>query len=222
MKKIQCAFIVLFALMISKTSSAQQINWRNLNDNKPHIANVYMGWDYSTVAGIGYGQKLRTTLPIVLNIEYSSPFGNNMFDDFKTKFGGQAEVLHMNDFSVTLKVYGLFRRYENDLVRLVDFGSEFSTNFGYYKTNWYVAGEVGFDKAIATNIKNADEMKAIYPDIQNGWYVPTGGNFNFGIVSGYSYKSNDVYVKIGIAMTQDLKTTPTVPYYLQIGYNRRF
>jgi hypothetical protein len=208
--------------MISKTSSAQQINWRNLNDNKPHIVNVYMGWDYSTVAGIGYGQKLRTTLPIVLNVEYSSPFGNNMFDDFKTKFGGQAEVLHMNDFSVTLKVYGLFRRYENDLVRVLDFGSEFSTNFGYYKTNWYVAGEVGFDKAIATQIKNSDKMKTIYPDVQDGWYVPTGGNFNFGIVSGYSFKSNDLYLKIGISITEDLKSSPTVPYYMQIGYNRRF
>jgi hypothetical protein len=222
MKKIQCAFIILFALMISKTSIAQQINWRNLSDNKPHIANVFIGWDYSTVAGIGYGQKLRTTLPVVLNIEYSSPFGNNMFDDFKTKFGGQAEVLHSNNFSVTVKVYGLFRRYENDLVRVVDFGSDFSTNFGYYKTNWYIAGEVGFDKAIATQIKNSDKMKTIYPDVQDGWYVPTGGNFNFGIVSGYSINNNDLYVKIGISRTEDLKSSPTVPYYMQIGYNRRF
>jgi hypothetical protein len=222
MKKIQCAYIILFALMISKTGSAQQINWRNLSDNKPHIATVYMGWDYSTVAGIGYGQKLSTTLPIVLNIEYSSPFGNNIFDDFKTKFGGQAEVLHMNNISVTVKVYGVFRRYENELVRVVDFGSEFSTNFGYYKTNWYVAGEVGFDKAIATQIKNSDRMKTVYPDVQDGWYVPTGGNFNFGIVSGYSFNSNDLYLKIGIKMTEDLRTSPTVPYYLQIGYNRRF
>jgi hypothetical protein len=181
-----------------------------------------MGWDYSTVEGIGYGQKLKTKLPVVLNMEYSFPFGENIFDDFKTKLGGQAEVLKMDNFSVSVKAYGIFRRYENDLVRLVDFGSEFSTNFGYYKTNWYIAGEFGFDKAIATNIKNTDEMKTMYPDVQDGWYVPTGGNFNFGIVSGYSFKSNDLYVKIGKSMTQDFKTTPAVPYYLQIGYNRRF
>lgn len=222
MKKLQSAFIILFVLMISKTSSAQQINWRSLNDNQPHIVNVNMGWDYSTAAGIGYGQKLKTGLPVVLNIEYSFPFGNNLFDDFKTKLGGQAEVLHIDQFSVTVKVYGVFRRYENNFVRLVDFGSEFSTNFGYYKSNWYIAGEVGFDKAIATNIKNSEEMKTIYPDVQDGWYVPTGGNFSFGIVSGYSFKSNDVYMKIGRTMTEDFKTTPTVPYYLQIGYNRRF
>ena len=222
MKKVKSAFIILSILMISKTSSAQQVNWRNLDNNKPHIVNVNMGWDYSTVAGIGYGQKLKTTLPVVLNIEYSFPLGNNMFDDFKTKFGGQAEVLHMESFSVSVKVYGVFRRYENDLVRLVDFGSEFSTNFGYYKSNWYVAGDVGFDKAIATNFKNSNEMKSIYPNVQDGWYVPTGGNFNFGIVSGYSFNSNDLYLKIGVTVTEDFKSRPTVPYYLQIGYNRRF
>jgi len=222
MKKVQSAFIILSILMISKTSSAQQINWRNLDNNKPHIVNVNMGWDYSTTAGIGYGQKLKTTLPVVLNIEYSFPFGNNIFDDFKTKFGGQAEVLHMESFSVSVKVYGVFRRYENDLVRLVDFGSEISTNFGYYKSNWYVAGEVGFDKAIATNIKNSNEMKSNYPNVQDGWYVPTGGNFNFGVVSGYSFNSNDLYLKIGVTVTEDFKSRPTVPYYLQIGYNRRF
>jgi hypothetical protein len=222
MKKVQSAIIILTILMISKTSSAQQINWRNLNDHKPHIVNVNLGLEYSTAIGIGYGQKLKTTMPLVLNIEYSSPFGNNIFDDFKTKFGGQAEVLHMDNFSVSVKVYGIFRRYENDLARLVDFGSEFSTNFGYYKTNWYVAGDVGFDKAIATHIKNSEEMKTIYPDVRDGWYVPTGGNFNFGIVSGYSFTSNDLYLKVGIYAAQDLKSTPAVPNYIQIGYNRRF
>ena len=222
MKKIQSALIILAIIMISKTSSAQQVNWRTLNDTKPHIANVNLGWDYSTAAGIGYGQKLRTTLPILLNIEYSLPFGNTIFDDFKTKLGGQAEVLHLDNFSVSVKAYGIFRRYENKYVRLVDFGSEFATNFGYYRNNWYVAGEFGFDKAIATNIKNSEEMKTIYPGVQDGWYVPTGGNFNFGIVSGYSFANNDLYAKIGTRMTEDFKSSPTVPYYLQIGYNRRF
>ena len=222
MKKIQNAGIVLLILMISNASSAQQINWRNFNEAKPHFVTVYTGWDYATAVGVGYGQKLKTTLPVVLNIEYSSPFGNNFFDDFKTKFGGQAELLHMDKFSVSVKVNGIFRRYQNDLVRVAGFGSEFSTNFGYYKPRWYVAGDIGFDKAIATNIKNSDVMKSIYPDVQDGWYVPTGGNFNFGIASGYSFKSNDLYFRIGIYLTQDFSSAPAVPYYAQIGYSRRF
>jgi hypothetical protein len=222
MKNLKSACIILFVLMISKTSSAQQINWRSLNSNQPHIVNVNMGWDYATGAGIGYGQKLNTGMPIILNIEYSFPFGDHLFDDFKTKLGGQAEILHIDQFSVSVKAYGIFRRYENNFARLLNFGSAFSTNFGYYKSNWYIAGEVGFDKAIATNIKNSEEMKTMYPDVQDGWYLPTGGNFNYGIVSGYSFKNNDLYVKIGRTVTQDFKTAPTVPWYMQIGYNWRF
>jgi hypothetical protein len=219
---MQSTLIAIIFFGISNTSRAQQVNWRNLQDSNAHIINVNMGWDYATVAGIGYGQKLKTHLPIVLNMEYSFPFGNDIFDDFKTKIGAQAELLHLNNFSVSLKAYGLFRRYANEYVRLINFGSEFSTNFGYYKTHWYIAGEFGFDKAIATNIKNSDAMKNLYPDVQDGWYVPTGGNFFYGIVSGYSFKYNDLYAKIGMTTTQDFKTEPGVPYYLQIGYNRRF
>lgn len=222
MKKIQFAFILIMILMISKTTTAQEINWRTLDDRQPHIAGLYIGWDYSAMAGIGYGQKLKTKWPVVLNVEYSFPFGNDIFDDFKTKFGGQTEILHEGNFSATLKVYGVFRRYENDLVRLLNFGSEFSANFGYYKSNWYVAAEAGFDKAIATNIKNSSEMKDIYPDVQDGWYVPTGGNFSYGIVSGYSFKSNDLFLKFGRRVAEDFKSSPGMPWYIQIGYNRRF
>ena len=222
MKKIISILIVLSVLMIPYTNQAQQINWRTFKDNKTHILNINMGWEYGMTGGIGYGQKLKTTLPVVLNMEYSSPFGKQLFDDFKTKLGGQAEVLKINNFSASVKAYGIFRRYENDLVRLLNFGSEFSTNVGYYKTKWYVAGEFGFDKAIVTHIKNTEVMKNNYPGIQDGWYIPTGGNFFYGIISGYSFKSNDVYIKVGKSSTQDFTTAPTIPFYLQVGFNRRF
>ncbi|MDP1762652.1 MAG: hypothetical protein Q8L07_02115 [Sediminibacterium sp.] len=222
MKKIINKFILLAILTIPNICSAQQINWRNFKDNKTHIVNINTGWDYGLVAGIGYGHKLKIKLPIVLNIEYSSPFGEKVFDDIKTKLGGQAEVIKANSFSVSIKAYSIFRRYENEFARLVNFGSEFSTNFGYYKLKWYIAGEFGFDKAITTHIKNSKEMKSIYPNIQDGWYVPTGGNFFYGIISGYTFKSIDVYIKAGKSVTQDFKVTPTIPVYLQLSFNRRF
>jgi len=222
MKNLKNTLIILVALVIARSGMAQQINWRSLNDKQTHIANINAGWDYGTVMGIGYGQKLKTKLPVVLNVEYSSAFGETIFDDFKTKLGGQAELLNINNFSVAIKAYGIFRRYENDLVRLSSFGSEFSTNIGYYKPKWYAAGEFGFDKAIATHIKNSDEMKNNYPGSQDGWYVPTGGNFFYGVTGGYSIKSNDVYLKVGKTVTQDFKTTPAMPLYAQVGFNVRF
>ena len=214
-------FLLVIILILPAICRAQQINWKNLG-NKTHIAGINVGWDYGAAAGIGYGQKLKTRLPLVLNLEYSSPFGNTVFDDFKTKLGGQAQVCQAGNFLVSLKAYGVFRRYQNDFVRLAGFGSEFSTDFGYYKSKWYVAGQCGFDKAITTEIKNSETMKAIYPGVRNGWYVPTGGNFSYGIVSGYTMSNSDVYIRLGRIVTQDFKTTPTVPLYLQLGFNTRF
>jgi hypothetical protein len=132
------------------------------------LINLNVGFDYGATIGIGYGHKLNTKLPLVLNMEYSFPAGQKLFDDFKTKLGGQAEVLRLNNFSTTLKAYGIFRRYESESARLINFGSEFSSLFGYYKPTWYVAGELGFDKAITTHVKHGAIMKENYPGIQDG------------------------------------------------------
>ena len=220
MKKITIISLVLF--IFSKISFSQQVNWRAFKEGQQHIINVNMGIDYGTTFGLGYGYKLKTKIPLIANIEYSFPGGKTMFDDFKTKFGGQAEVLKMGNFSTTLRVYGVFRRFENESARFLNFGSEFSTAFGYYKPKWYVAGEIGFDKAITTNVKHSQWAHENNPDIQDGWYLPTGGNFSYGIQSGISFNSNDLYMKLGKLITQDFKTSPYLPYYLQVGYNRRF
>jgi hypothetical protein len=215
--------LVLLAILLgSNICEGQQINWKNFQDGKTHVAGIYAGWDYGIEAGIVYGQRLKTKVPVFVNIEYSSPFGKQVFDDFKSKLGGQVRVIELNNFIVTGKAYGVFRRYENEMVRLLDFGSEFALNAGYYRNKWYVAADAGFDKAISTHIKNSKTMKSNYSNSVDGWYVPTGGNFNYGIVSGYTFDSNDIYLKFGKRVTQDFKTTPTVPLYLQLGYNRRF
>ncbi len=214
--------VLLVILLVANICTAQQINWKNFKDGKTHVAGVYAGWDYGMEAGICYGQKLKTKVPIFANIEFSSPFGNQVLDDFKTKLGGQVQVVKLNNFIVTGKAYGVFRRYENEMVRLLNFGSEFSADLGYYRNKWYLAGEAGFDKAISTHIKNSKTMKSNYSNSVDGWYVPTGGNFNYGIISGYTFRSNDIYLKFGKRVTQDFKVAPTVPLYLQLGYNRRF
>jgi hypothetical protein len=213
---------LLTAFGVSSFCRAQEINWQNFKDGKRHVAGVMAGWDYGMVMGVKYGQKLKTKLPVLVNIDYSSPFGKTVFDDFKARLGGQVQLVKLNNFIVTGKAYAVFRRYENDMVRLFSFGSEFSAVAGYYRNKWFVAGEAGFDKAISTHIKNSDNMKSNYLSIVDGWYVPTGGNFNYGIVSGYTFKSNDVYIKAGKILTENFKTAPTVPLYLQLGYNRRF
>jgi hypothetical protein len=62
-----------------------------------------------------------------------------------------------------------------------------------------------------------------YPNAKDGWYEPaTGGNFYYGVQTGYSFGNNDVTLKAGKVIQQDFKTDPVIPFYFQLGYNRRF
>lgn len=221
MKHSKYIFIIA-VLFASYFTNAQAFNWNNLKTTK-HILHVNISADYGLNYGVGYMYKLRSKLPIVLNTEYSFPSGENITDDFKSKIGAQVDWFHTNNFHFVTKVQGVFRRYQNDYARLLNFGSDISGTIGYYKPKWFVSGEVGFDKAIVTNFKHSDAYKQNYPNVQDGWFEPTtGGNFYYGVQAGLSRKKFDVYVKAGKLIQEDFRTSPLLPIYGQIGVNLKF
>lgn len=215
-------FIALAALFTisSNCCLAQSINWAALKAEEKHLVNLQVGVDYGLIYGVGYSYQLSSRLPALLSAEYSFPSGNKITDDFKIKIGGQVQLFEANNIRMSVNLYGIFRRYENALVQLSNFGSSANAVVGYYSSKWFFAGEIGLDKAIVTHFKHKDGYKENFPDVQDGWYEPTtGGNFQYGLQVGYSFKRGDVYLKGGRTVTQDFKTKPTVPLYLQIGYN---
>ena len=183
-----------------------------------------LGLEYGAIFGIGYGYQINNKLfPMIANVEYSFPSGEDIFDDMKTKVGVQMSLLEFHHFQFSTRLHGVIRRYENDNVRLVNFGSDLAGVIGYYRSKWFVAGEVGFDKAIITHFKHSETYMEQYPGVANGWFGPTtGGNFYYGLQAGYSFGQSDLYVRTGRLLTQDFKTTPTVPLYGQLGYNVKF
>jgi len=221
MKQLQFFILGTVLVLWMPPSFAQNINWKTLEPVQKHVINLNVGFDNATVIGVGYGYHLDTKMPLVFNIEYSMPFGNNTVDDIKTKIGGHLNVIHIGNFFTTVKAYGVIRRYENDLTRMINFGSEFSATAGIYKQKWFVAGEFGFDKAITTNLKHSELMKEYNPEVQSGWYIPNGGNFIYGLQAGYSFNRNDTYAKFGKTKTEDLKTTSIIPWYFQLGWNMK-
>jgi len=219
MKKIGILVVVVccFSPIICLS---QTLNWENFKKDQKHIFNINAGAEHGVIFGAGYGYQLKSKVPIVLNAEYSFPSGKNLVDDLKTKIGGQLRFYKTGNIHFTAKFYSVFRRYESDFARLVNFGSDLSATVGYYKTKWFVAGEAGFDKAIVTHFKHTAKYKALYPNVKDGWYEPsTGGNFYYGLQTGYSFKKNDVYLKVGKIINQDFSTEPLVPISLQLGFN---
>jgi hypothetical protein len=220
MKNQILTLIAVFFIALPKQLFSQTINWGSFKDTQKHLLNLHTGWDYGLGYGLAYGYKLNTKMPIVLGAEYAFPSGENVFDDFKTKLGGQINLCQKNHLRVTANIQGIFRRYENPLVRLQNFGTEIIGVAGYYRPRGFVAGEVGFDKAIVTHFKHSDLFKENnYAEIKDRWLVPTGGNFHYGLQAGLSLKKGDIILKIGKLTTQDFSKTPMIPYYLQLGIN---
>lgn len=221
MKRIKLFTLTAWlVILVTNSMRAQSVNWANAAKEHQHQLNLNAGWDYGLGLGMGYGYRLQYEMPVILNITYAFPCGNKWLDDFKTRAGVQARLLQMGHFSFAAQVHGIFRRYGSPSVRLLNFGSDMSGVIGYYKKKWFVAAEAGFDKAIATNFKHTDVFKENFPEVQDGWYQPaTGGNFYYNLQVGYSFKQSDVYIKAGKVLTQDFKTTPTIPFSAQVGCN---
>ncbi|REG99465.1 hypothetical protein [Flavobacterium aquicola] len=216
--KIIIIIAVLFCSM-SNYCQAQSINWAGLKEEHRHLVNLQLGIDYGVIYGLGYSYHLKSKLPLLLNAEFSIPSGNKFFDDFKTKIGAHAKLFKMNNIAVSLNINGIFRRYENTLVSLSNFGGSGNIIIGYYSPKWYVNGEFGFDRAIVTHFEHKDVYKSNFPDVKDGWYETTGGNVQFGMQIGYSFDQSDIYLKGGKTIAQDFKTSPTIPIYIQLGYN---
>ena len=221
MKNIKILLLFILFCFQFEQSFSQTLNFNNLKNEDKHVVSVNAGLDYGLVYGAGYGYQVKSKKPIILNVEFSVPSGENLLDDFKTKIGGQIRFYKFRNFHFTAKAQGIFRRNENDYVTFQNFGCELTANIGYYKSKWFTALEFGFDKAIVTHFKHSSEYKQIYPGVQNGWYEPaTGGNFNLGLQAGYSFKRSDIFLKGGVVATQNF-STPLLPFYAQLGYTKR-
>lgn len=220
---IKIALLSTLLAMINPVH-AQPVNWARLDEGNKHVISANLGFEYGFVYGLAYRHQFRTGLfPFLASIEYSAPAGNDIFDDYKFETGVLIRWIKLNDFQFSTKANGVFRRYENDFARLVNFGSDMTGIMGYYRSRWFTSFEFGFDKAIVTHFKHSREYQILNPIVANGWFEPsTGGNFYFGLQTGLSIRASDISLRMGKVLTQDFRTTPYIPYYFQFGYNVRF
>lgn len=212
--------VALFLMLAVNTLDAQTINWAAAGKEK-HILNANIGAEYGVVFGLGYHYKLNSKLfPMTVGAEFSTPSGNDLLDDFKTRAGANVRWVKLKDFQLSTRVQGVYRRFENENVAIANFGLDMAGVVGYYRPKWFAGAEVGFDKAIVSHFKHTDYYRETYPDVKNGWYEPsTGGNFYYGVQGGYAFKNHEIYLKGGNVVSQDFKTKLMLPFYVQIGYN---
>lgn len=214
--------MILTVLMTFSKAEAQVFNWES--EQGKQIVNMNIGSEYGIVGAVSYAHKVESKrFPIWLNMSISTPVGKDLLDDYKVKAGGQIRLLSFRKFQLGTSLQILFRTINMHYMKARNLGGELGLTGGYYSNKWFIAGELGFDKASATYIEHKESYRQIHPEVKNGWYeVSTGGNFNYGICTGISLSKKDLYLKAGILKTQDFKSTPLLPIYAQLGYNYKF
>jgi hypothetical protein len=96
--------------------------------------------------------------------------------------------------------------------------------FGFVKPQWGLVAFTNYDHSFINHIEN-DLLKVYYPEISNGWYGTSGGNFKFGARANLSRKSWNGYLTLGKAFSQNFKGGPTLPFFaeatIQMQISRR-
>jgi hypothetical protein len=202
---------------------SQNTNWRALGEHPRDMIQFSFGYDFGATAQVGYSRSFTLIRPVLVGVDYSFPMGRDLFDDFKVRLGGQLELFTIGGFSTTLKILSSFRRYQTELVRIVSFGSDFGLVAGFYKPTWHAAGEFGFDKSITSHLKHSDVMRTYFPTIRDGWYIPTGGHYYYGVQIGKTLgESFDLTARLGATNAQFDDEDAILPYYAQLGLGIRF
>ncbi|MBP6186079.1 MAG: hypothetical protein KA479_14145, partial [Saprospiraceae bacterium] len=213
-------FFFVALLFISGSLRSQEIGWYNMDQQSGHMVTLHVGADFVTGFGLSYGYKFKGKFPFVIGTELTTPFGGQIMDDFKASLTAQTIFRPANYMGITVKPSMTCRRYGSDAAVLVNISAGLSATVGYYRDNWSVAAEAGYDHSSATLIKPR-LLKEYYPGSQEDWFGSTGGNFNFGLVTSYWIGQTGVSLKGGKTFGQNFDDNPTLPYYADFSLMRK-
>ena len=204
------------------TLQAQEVNWKNRDENTKHFIGINAGIDYSSYYGISYGHFIKNNYkPLMVCAESNIPFGKNILDDFAIRVGLQSELYGSEHLSWTVKSTIINRKYKSDIANLNNIGADFETSFEYILNHWGIAGLINYDRSISTHIEHL-ELKKYYPEIQDGCYNTRGGNFKFAARVHCDIKATSVFFTIGKIYGQDFNSNPTLPFFLRFAVSKSF
>lgn len=211
------AGLLALLLLVGQRDLAAQWNLARVQpgDARLHIS---MAVDPAVVTSLGYGRftsLFGTTTR--LGLEVGVVAGEADLRDYRVRLGGEVQLVRRGAFRVAASAAFMTRGTSNVVFRAVNFGSDFGATAGLYRRGWFVAGEVGFDKAIITHLTHTQEYRdQYYADAKDGWYLNNGGTGRLGIMTGTSLGGAELMLRGGINRTQGGETL-AVPAYLTVG-----
>ena len=218
MKLVAVAVLVAAPL----TAQAQDINFGALDDGANRVS-LTAGAEHGLSLGAGYARVVSVaSRELVIGGDLTLGWAEVDVDDFRLRAGLLAPIVGHGRWKLIGGVTSTVRGTKNHVARMINVGADATVLAGHYAPSWFVAGEVGFDWALATHIAHTDAYRMeVYADARDGWYGNTGGNLRYGLQGGVSFGRNDVILRAG--RMQDVDGNPAMfPFYATLTYGARW
>lgn len=225
LKRFMSAAVLAAAVMGGAEEAGAQgvvMNVGAWDSGRPNVLHAVTGVEYGMVAGLGYTRGFsvlgRTTL---LTASVTLPVAGTDAGDYSTRLGTTVPLYGYDAWRVDLTLGGSMKGTRNSVSEMMSLGADGALIGGYYTPRWFVAGEGGYDGAIATHIDHTQGYRDHYEDVRDGWYVDTGSNIRLGVAGGVTFGRYDIVARAGQARDRT-GNNHMVPAYATLGVGFRF
>ncbi len=193
--------IVLGALLLSALvarDAAAQWNVARMGEQANRVYATF-GLDPAFVGTTGYGRVIRLyghAFQLTADIGLATAQLDTR--DFRARVGTQTSLLRWRSLHLAGSATFITRGTQNQVYKALDFGADLTGALGLYRHGWFVAGEVGKDKAIITHVTNSEwYRKYFYPEAKDGWYLDAGGTIHYGVTAGLALGPMELAARFG-------------------------
>ncbi len=210
-------------LLCTKSAVAcAQWNLARLTPGESRVQ-LNMGVDPAVIPSIGYSRVTSLFgLTAQAGIEGGVVAGKADLRDYRARLSGQVQLVQYRALRLAVSAAAITRGTSNDVFRAVNFGADVGAIGGLYRRRWFVAAEMGFDKAIVTHLTHTRTYRdQYYAEAKDGWYIDNGGTWRFGATGGVTMGRTELMLRAGVPRTQGGDALP-IPGYLSLGVGVRF
>ena len=221
-KKILIFIFILFSLQITKINAREIANILNSEDIVIFL-NFEFDPTFMLTIGFSKGFEIKPlNRDISLEADLSLPIFSLDFKDYRINIGSRISIINFGDFHILNRLGLINTATENFIYSGNNFSIQEGLQFGYFSEEWYIAGEGEYTKMLFTYLEHADNKRLPFKP-KDGWYLNTGGNFDFGIQGGYKFFNRyEFSLRTGVTTTETFIFPPFSPIYLNVGGNFYF
>jgi hypothetical protein len=207
------------ALLAAAPALGQEMNLAKLDDGPANRVYLRTGAEWAFVAGLGYARSFSLGQRRLLLLgELTAPWASVDASDYQVRLGAMLPILRWRGYQLSASLQPTLRGTKNDVSRMTSIGANAGLTGGHYAAHWFVAGELGFDYALATGIKHTQLYRdTVYQGARDGWYINPGGNHRLGAQAGASFGRHDLVVRAGI-LREMMGGIPLFPVYATLTF----